>query len=135
VIEMDIFFADPSEVPLPPEEVRILTFKVDPYPDGRRLRVFFELTPFQQKPHGDIIVKDLVGNPVATASFVEAITPRNEMTLHLRTRDPSGQFTAILTLFYRYEIEEDDQGEQTLVRLGKKVVDEKTVRFETGQAA
>ena len=132
---MDIFFADPSEVPLPPDEVRILTFKVDPYPDGRRLRVLFELTPFQQKPHGDIMVKDLAGNPVATASFVEAITPRNEMTLHLRTRDPGSQYTAILTLFYRYEIEEDDQGEQTPVRLGKKVVDEKTVRFETGQAA
>jgi hypothetical protein len=134
LIEMDIYFADPSEVPLPPDEVRIQVFKIDPYPDGRRLRVFFELTPFQQKPHGDIVVYNLAGNPVATASFIEAITPRNEMTLHLRTPNPDGHYSATLTVFYRSDIEEDNQRKQAPFDPEKKVVDEKTIRFEISQS-
>ncbi len=133
LIAMEIFFEDPSEIPLPPDEVRILLFEVDPYPDGRRLRVLFELTPFQMKPHGDIVIFNLAGEPVATTSFVETITPRNEMTVHLRHLDPVGHYRATLTVFYPYEFEDENQEGEGLVRLGKRVVDEKEIRFETDQ--
>lgn len=130
---MEIFFADSSEIPLPPDEVRILSFEIRPYPDGRRLRVLFELTPFQQKPHGDIVIYNQAGDPLATTSFVEAITPRNEMTVHLRRLDPGGHYNARLTVFYPSEVEDEAEEGGGLVRLGRQVVDEKEIRFETGQ--
>lgn len=130
---MDIFFADSSEIPLPPNEVRILSFEVRPYADGRRLRVLFELTPFQAKPHGDIVIRNLAGEPLAMTSFVEAITPRNEMTVHLRRLDPGGHYSATLTVFYPSEVEDESEDGEGLVRLEKQVVDEMEIRFDTGQ--
>lgn len=130
---MDMFFADPSEVPLPPDEVRILDFRIEPYPDGRRMRVYLEITPFQVKPSGDIVISDSTGDPVAISSFVEAITPRNEMTLHLRSFDPGGNYSAVLTLFYSFEVEDGAQDDRILVRPEKQVVDEAKISFQVNQ--
>jgi hypothetical protein len=81
---MDIFFTDPSDVPLPPAEVRIRTFEVEPYPDGSRLRVTLTLTPFQKGPHCELAVFDSLGQPVASASIIEPITSHMQLTMHLR---------------------------------------------------
>ena len=42
---MDIFFADPDDIPLPPEEVKIRQLEARPYPEGQRVAVRFEITP------------------------------------------------------------------------------------------
>jgi hypothetical protein len=127
---MEMFFADPDDVPLPPSEVRILNMTLDPYPDGRRVRVFIELTPFQKKPHGDVWIKDNAGNVVAEASFIEAVTKQFEMILHLRSFDPEGKYTASLILFYSQEVEDEVEGDRTLVRPEKNIVDQKIVNFQ-----
>jgi hypothetical protein len=126
---MDIFFTDPDEIPLPPEEVRILNFTADPYPDGKRVRLFLELTPFQKKPSGDIIVIDPSDHQVASTSFVEAVTSKFEMTVHLRA-EKAGEFTAAATLYYTEEVEENVEADQVVVRLEKQIVDEAEVRFK-----
>jgi hypothetical protein len=128
---MDIFFSDPSQVPLPPDEVRILDSSLDPYPDGRRLRLTLEFTPFQKKPNGDIVISDNDGNPVAVTSFVEAVTPTLEMTLHLRHFDPGGQYTLSVTLFYTAEIV--DQDDEPITRMPERViVDQLIKKFKIG---
>lgn len=129
---MDIFFTDPEAIPLPPDEVRILALKIEPYPDGRRVKVFLEMTPFQKKPSGDIIITDLAGNRSAAASFVEAITPKLEMTLHLRYDQP-GEFTVSATLYYTEEIEDGVQDERVVVRPSKKIVDQVEERFKISE--
>ncbi len=126
---MDIFFADPSEVPLPPEDVRILDLKVEPYPDGRRVRVLMEVTPFLKKPHGDIFIKNNLGALVSTTSFIEAVTSKIEMTLHLREQKPGGTYTATAVLFYTREVEDEVQGDRVLVKPEKQVVDSFEVPF------
>jgi len=120
---LEIFFTDPDEIPLPPQEVRIRDLKVVPYPDGRRVRLRIELTPFQKYPSGEILITDGLGNPIASASFVEAITPKLEMTLHLRSLDPDGQYNIDVTLFYSQEIED-----QSLL----KTVDTGAVPYDNG---
>jgi hypothetical protein len=128
---MDIFFSDPSQVPLPPDEVRILDSRLDPYPDGRRLRLTLEFTPFQKKPNGDIVISDNDGNPVAVTSFVEAVTPTLEMTLHLRHFDPGGQYTLNVTLFYTAEIA--DQDDVPITGIPERViVDQLIKKFKIG---
>ncbi len=126
---MDIFFADPDEVPLPPNEVKILDLKVDPFPDGRRLRVFIEFTPFQQKPNGDLHITDSLGNLVATTSFIEAITPKLEMVLHLRATDPEGHYNLKLVVFYTAELGAEGQSNDPIFPPEKTIVDEKNIQF------
>ena len=58
---MDIFFRDPSEIPLPPDEVRIRVLHADPYPDGQRVRIHLEVDPFQRRPNADVRITNAPG--------------------------------------------------------------------------
>lgn len=97
---MDIFFRDSNEIPLPPEDVRILHLQADPWSDGRRVRVLIEITPFQKRPSGELSVIDDQGNEVANLTFIETIDPKMELTLHLRFPKPQGRFSVNAKLFY-----------------------------------
>lgn len=97
---MDIFFQDPSEIPLPPDEVRIRQLTAQPYPDGRRVHIYLELTPFQKRPSGEITVTDSEGEEVAHLSIIESINPRLELTAHLRYPQPGGRYTLSAEIFY-----------------------------------
>ncbi len=99
-IGMDIFFQDPSVIPLPPEEVRILRFKATPWPDGRRVHIDLEITPFQKRPSGELVIHNAAGEEVASMTIVEAITPRMEFTMHLKGKETSGVYTASATIYY-----------------------------------
>ena len=59
---MEIHFHDPSEAPLPPGETRISAVRAEPWPDGRRVSVEVEITPFQQRPNLHISIH-LFRNP------------------------------------------------------------------------
>ena len=126
---MDINFSDLSEVPLPPKEVRIREFKVEPYPDGKRLRLTLELTPFLKPPSSEIFITDLLGNQVATANIIEAFDPKMELTMHLRTPDPQGMFAARVLIFYTESLEDITDGDQIIAPPARQVVDEKEITF------
>jgi hypothetical protein len=126
---MDIQFVAPSEIPLPRDEVRILNLKGELYPDGRRVLVAIELTPFLEKPSGDIAFLDRDGNCLAGASFIETVDPRFEMTLHLR-HDISeyGGYSVAATIFYPEDVDGDRDKDE--IRLPeRKIVDEASVRI------
>ena len=130
---MDINFTDLSEVPLPPDEVRIRDFRVDPYPDGKRVRVYLELTPFQKHPSGELFITDLMGDQVATANIIETIDPKMELTMHLRIPDPQGEFTARAAIFYTDSLEDITEGDQIIAAPERRVVDEMEIQFEIGE--
>jgi hypothetical protein len=87
---MDIFFTDPTEVPLPPHEVRIRALTAEPWPDGRRVRVSLEVDPFQVRPNADLVIVDENGREVAHANVIESLERKIEVTLHLRPAPESG---------------------------------------------
>jgi hypothetical protein len=126
---MDIHFTDLSEVPLPPNEVRIREFRVEPYPDGKRLRLFLELTPFLKPPSSEIFVTDLIGNQVAVANIIELIDPRIEITMHMRTPDPQGEFTARALVFYTESLDDITEDDQITGPPARQIVDEMEVTF------
>ena len=110
---MDIFFADPNEVPLPRDEVRIRELTADPWPDGRRVRVYLEVDPFQARPNADLVILDSRGRQVAHANIIESIDRKIEVTLHLRGDTESGisrsnPYTVHAQLYYS-DIEVDDE--------------------------
>jgi hypothetical protein len=96
---MDFFFPEDHLDRMTPEETHITALSVEPYPDGRRLHVNIEMTPFQQRPHLDITLNNGNGDEVATASVVEPMTFKIEFTMHIRG-DLLNPFTLEAKLFY-----------------------------------
>ena len=98
---MEFFFPDDLTPRLSPEETRITDLRAEPYPDRGRVRVNMEITPFQTRPHVDIVMTDSDGNEVATTSLVEPMTWKLEFTLHVRGKaDPAGGYRLEARLYY-----------------------------------
>jgi hypothetical protein len=129
---MDIFFTDPDDIPLPPEEVRIREFSARPWPDGRRVRLYLEVTPFQKRPNGEIVVRDPQDNEVASLSIIETIDPKMELTIHLRPSRAAGQYRATARLFYLEASQEQEQTQalQPPDPEKRQVVDESEITFQ-----
>jgi hypothetical protein len=111
---MDIFFQDPSEIPLPPAEVRIRQLRADPWPDGKRVRIYMELDPFQQRPNADITIENSAGDDVAQVSIIESMTRKIELTMHLHGPMLDGKFKIIANLYYTEPLQEPKPGEEGL---------------------
>ena len=103
------FFDSTEEVPLPPEEVRINSLSAEPYPDGQRIRVTIEMTPFQKRPWLALAVKDSHGDEVTSADIIEPLNYRIELTLHLRTSEPSGRYNLSARLYYPEQADNDQK--------------------------
>ncbi len=97
---VEIEFLEPEESPRPPEEVRFRSAHARPYPDGRRVRVEIELTPFQLRPTIELALVDRNGEELASTTVVEAVATHLELTLHLRREAPPGPLTARFSLLY-----------------------------------
>lgn len=81
---MDFFLPEDNLTRAVPEETHITTLAAQPYPDGRRLRVNLEITPFQKRPYIEITLTDANGQEIATTSIVEPLSWKLEFTMHIR---------------------------------------------------
>jgi len=86
---MEFFLNNPEVERVVPESTRILALRAEPYPDGKRLRVALDLTPFQQRPNIELALSDAEGNETGSASIVEPVAWKLELTLHNRTAAPA----------------------------------------------
>jgi len=98
---LDIFFPDPNDPPLPPEEVRLRDLRAEPSPDGARVKVFLELTPFLKRPCAEVTLNDPDGAEVASTAILEAISRQMEFNLHLPSDSPGGEYSLQVTLYYQ----------------------------------
>ena len=96
---MDFFFPEDNLDRMTPEETRITSLSAEPYPDGRRLHVNIEMTPFQQRPHIDVMLKDGNGNEDQTTNIVEPMSWKIEFTMHIRG-ELTNPYTLSAKLFY-----------------------------------
>lgn len=84
ILRMDFFFPEDNLTRAVPEETRIVSITAEPYPDGRRLRVNLDITPFQKRPHIELSLNNADGDEVASTSFVEPLSWKIEFTMHIR---------------------------------------------------
>lgn len=73
----------------PPSEVRFVAVAAEPYPDRRRIRLSYEVTPFLQRPSVEIRLLDAEGGELGSVTVVDVMGPRFSLTAHLRTAPPS----------------------------------------------
>jgi hypothetical protein len=98
---MEFFINDPNIVRYPPSETRVLDLKAKPDSEGKHLRVTLELLPFQKRPEIEIDLIDSAGKPAASASIIEPISWKLELTLHIRKPTLSeGKYTLTAALIY-----------------------------------
>ncbi len=77
-------FRKRTPIDLPPEQVRFTELRVEPWPDGRRIRVHVDITPFQQNPNLEASITAGDGGEAAHAMIVETAEHRIVFTMHLR---------------------------------------------------
>ena len=82
-----------------PEETHITGLSAEPYPDGYRLHVHIEVTPFQKRPHIEVVLSDADGEEVASTSIVEPLSWKMEFTMHIRG-ELNNPYTVEAKLFY-----------------------------------
>jgi len=98
--KMEFFFPEDLAQRLPPEEVTITHLSAEPYEDGRRIRVNFEIAPFQKRPHVEMVLTDSQGNEISSASFVEPMQWKLEFTMHIRKQPADGPLDLEARLYY-----------------------------------
>ncbi len=81
---MEFFFPEDNLLRATPEETKITSLTAEPHPDGRRLRVHIEMTPFQKRPHLEVLLRNADGDEVASTSIVEPMIWKIEFVMHLR---------------------------------------------------
>lgn len=126
-VGMEAFFRDPNEPVFSPEEVRIKALRADPRSDGQRVRVFLHITAFQKRPSGEVRILNAQGDELASASFIEALSPRMEFTLHLRG-EVLNPHRLQARIFYLQD-EEQSESEVEIERM-LMVVDQAQIDFE-----
>ena len=96
---MDFFFPEDQLQRMTPEETRITSLSAQPYPDGYRLHVNIEMTPFQKRPHLEVVLKDAANDEVASSSIIEPMSWKLEFTMHIRG-ELNNPYTLEAKLFY-----------------------------------
>jgi len=81
---MDFFFPEDNLIRAVPEETHITSLSAEPYPDGYRLHVNIEVTPFQKRPHIEVVLTDADKNEIASTTIVEPMSWKLEFTMHIR---------------------------------------------------
>ena len=97
--EMEFFLPEDNLTRALPEETKITALAAQPYPDGYRLHVHIEITPFQKRPTIEVAVTDSYGEEVASTSIVEPMSWKLEFTMHIRG-ELNNPYTLTASLFY-----------------------------------
>ena len=84
----------------PPLEVRFTELRVEPWPDGRRLRVHLDMTLFQENPSLEVILTDDHAEEVARADIIETAENRIVFTLHIRNHRLSDTYRLTANITY-----------------------------------
>ncbi|HEU4744475.1 MAG TPA: hypothetical protein VFS61_04525 [Anaerolineales bacterium] len=96
---MDFFLPEDNLQRAVPEETRITSLTAQPYPDGYRLRVNIEMTPFQKRPHLEVVLNDADNQEIASSSIIEPLGWKIEFTMHIRG-ELNNPYTLQARLFY-----------------------------------
>lgn len=88
---------------LPPDQVNFVEMRPEPWPDGQRIRVHVEVTPFRERPNFEFHILDPAGENVAEVKIIESMTHKLAFTMHLRGQHSGGVYTLVGRLYYQEE--------------------------------
>ena len=95
--------------PLPPERVRFLELKVEPWEDKKRIKVFVKITQFTKPPNLSFQIFDSENINLSEVTLIENVDTDIVFTMHLRNQLDRNNLRLIGNIFYSDEIGEVDQ--------------------------
>jgi len=97
----NIDFFEQKDVPQPRDQIKIESLEAKPYPDGWRVRLKIDVTPFQDRPNLEISLKNTEGRQVSQLTVIETMHRHMEFTVHIRgVTTPVGSYTLGVGLYY-----------------------------------
>lgn len=76
-----------------PPDVRFLELRVEPWPEGDRVRVHAQITPFLKPPDLEAVLLDSAGNELTSVDIIENIDFNLVFTMHIRFPSADGKYT------------------------------------------
>ena len=104
--------------PLPPNEVRFIDLKIEPWEDKKRLKVFVQISEFTQPPNLNFYISNSSSEIISEVTMIENVDTEIVFTMHLRSSNLSNQLSLSAEIYYSDEI-------------GK--VDSKTISFNLNE--
>ncbi len=105
---MDFFPPDANIERVPPADMRFLDLIAQPEINGKRIKVFLEITPFEHSPFIDLFVNDSQGNVVASTSIIEPAAWKFKIIIHSRQSEFSTGEYRLHAILYHPEYGEMD---------------------------
>ena len=125
---MDIFFSDPDEIPLPPDEIRFRNIQVYPINGSNKIKIYIEIDPFRKKPNIDLVVFNNRREIATSVNIIESIQRKMEIIAHLKRNTADIEFNLEATLYYS-EIEDEKNNNGKISRFIDSIVDKKEIPF------
>jgi hypothetical protein len=98
---MNLFFLDPNEIRLPPEEVRLREVRITAQPDSGRVKIHIKLTPFLKRPDISVAITNAAGIEAARITILETMLAKLEFTMHLREPQQGCEYTVETVVYYQ----------------------------------
>jgi hypothetical protein len=122
-------FSSSSKTPPSQDDIKILSFAAEPYPDGRRVLVRLLLSSFLKGPNAVITLSNEENQELAAVNIVNIFSPENEITLHIPgNKKLPGNYLVNVEVFYAEEEEIEQDGEQRL-SFKQSLVDRASISF------
>jgi len=122
-------FSSSSKTPPSQDDIKILSFSAEPYPDGRRVLVRLLLSSFLEGPNAVITLSNEENQELAAVNIVNIFSPENEITLHIPgNKKLPGNYLVNVEVFYAEEEEIEQDGAQRL-SFKQSLVDRASISF------
>ena len=103
-------FIQPDQILPKNQEIDILDFSAEIYPDKRRIKVNFRLSSFVTPPHASLRITNDEHEELVVVNIVNIFSPENEVTLHLPAhKNQPGKYTISMDIFFLIEDEPDEE--------------------------
>ncbi len=84
---MDLESTEGPAAAQPPGDVRFVAVTAEPYPDRRRIKLSYEVSPFLQRPSVEIRLLAPDGAELGSITVVDVVGARFSLTAHLRGKE------------------------------------------------
>lgn len=96
------FFDNRDDAPKNREDVRILRARIEVAPEGRRVAVDLELTPFIERPTIELRLTNDRGEPAGLSNVIETLDRTLRMVMHMRDKQPAENYRLQARIYYAH---------------------------------
>jgi hypothetical protein len=108
---MDLEFTEGPAAPQPPADMRFVAVSAEPYPDRRRIKLSYEVSPFLQRPSVEIRLLAPDGADLGSITVVDVVGARFSLTAHLRSDLPGAASIRVVSILGYDDLPEVDRRE------------------------